>query len=51
MPIYLQKVGFLVSRAKILETARKIQRNPNFSFDDYLDEEMDEPDMGVNRLD
>jgi hypothetical protein len=47
----VQKVGFVVTKEQILETARKIQRDPNFSFDDYLDEEMDVPDMSVNRLD
>ena len=50
----IQKVGYKVSKDKILETARKIQRDPNFTFDDYLDVEMDvtdSPDMSVNRLD
>lgn len=47
----IRKVGFLVSKTTILETARKIQRDPKFSFKDYIDEEMDVPDMDVNQMD
>lgn len=42
----IQKKGYRVTADEILETARKIQRDDTFEFEDYQDEEMeDTPDM------
>ena len=40
-----QKVGFIISKDIILQTAKKIQRDPNFTFDLYIDDDDEQPDV------
>ena len=40
-----QKTGFIISKDIILQTAKKIQRDPNFTFDLYIDDDDEQPDI------